>query len=1224
MTSSTQARLGWRFPPGDSEMEKGMELEEGCWWMNCLENLSYAVEGMMCPAEDGQRVGREHAEPAQEQACEQYSRGHIDYQIHMKMEGIPPDQDIEAAVLQVAEYEQGKYGWGWSGKEEASVNHPSADENMNDELEFEALCLMQASDDSQAWYSFLEALRLRFDSMDKFDRAVHTSFLLRKLNWHATDSANGYLLGHMGGRTAQMTALLVAYQDNVEVDTEAPVPTLAAGAWAELENFLPAHPGSMRSQGMPLPLEEPCVMLSMREVPSEFLTPGYDSPTEDKVAAKMKKRKQSLMLEVSSGSADCQVTTRRVRVPLINGEADLRFHFKIQNDTESETSETVPASSVAGVGTTLSVPAPQNLGEAGLSLVELWRMEAEWRAGTSREQLVQTYGWQVVEDMIESWRTGQGAEACPGGGQDQVETEGDSVPCRGQEQAAPVGGVNQETEERDGDPDEVAMISLHRIVGVVGGLLSRGADVEQERPSLEIIREHLHRQRGQGMTVREQASTIYHLMESRGCQEYMAMVPRLLEEVGLEVDVDLSVRCLPGPTPFMVWVETEMWEEFVDYYEGTMGHESEGLQALRGQETLTDEERRAWRRWAGTRARSPRHGRSRSPRGASDRTARGTVEHGGAREAAEDQGDVASFMHKGGRRDSRDPRGGRRRHWRDEGAGRDRSRERRANDRGGAREERIRQRVTREIRHLGPAGGCWAEWGDGGGARDRARGSATEELASASTAPRRTVDRTAEEMDVLQATGEWFVILGLRNVGEEQMEPSNAITKERQARARTLLTGLSERDLGTMVRALLRLTGMLYIEAARLVTQVQDARRRNTELVEVEVEEDDDESIYMQGMVMLMRPRPWEDLLQQLVAMADRGADADAGLLAGLRRRIDNSLFLQTPQGRQLQAVLIAAGTGNRVDLVACETEENDGIRLEEWWAKLKSFMQLGGEEESSARGSDEVLAAPEPRVMHTLANPAHAPGQVEEWETERLQLQREQEREREQVARELRDREAEVERQEAADLQLFEQHEGERFKDWENWLVLNTPNRPKRRRLVVTTGQPEGDVRPAGSNRAELWVPGRLDTMRVTMHLETVEDLPAQREEGNDHTGGGRRLEWQDDRFQRVYETWKAGDITNQGVISLYGDDWLMLFEVTRDGPGGGDTLLSGDGPGDVDEASAVEAAVEEGPMVTQLDDGSHGGSGGRGSGWGERLREEDVMLVREMESLLEFEGDD
>ena len=442
--------------------------------MNELANLDYKSDGMTCPAVEGQRVGRDYAAFVGLHECEQYPRGCIDYQTHLKMEGIPPDQDIEAAGPQVAGYVPGEFVLGKTDTGELSDGHPIADANTNDELEVEALSFMQAADDSQAWYSFLEALRLRLDSMDKFDRAVHASFLLRKLDWHATDSINGYLLGHMGGRTAQMTALLVAYQDNVEVDTEAPIPTLAAGAWAEMETFLPAHPGSLRGQGKPLPLEEPCVMLSMREVPSEFLTPGYDSTAEDKGAEKTKKRKQSLMLEVSSGSSDCPVFTRRVRVPLTNGD-DLRFHFKVQNDTESETSETVPASPVAAVGTTLSVPAPQNLGEAGLSLVELWRMEAEWRAGAiSREQLTQCYGRQAVEDMIERWRAGPGAGVCPGGRHNQAEVGDESEADRSLEHAASVGVVNRETEEGDGDLDETAMMSLHRIVGVLGGLVSRG------------------------------------------------------------------------------------------------------------------------------------------------------------------------------------------------------------------------------------------------------------------------------------------------------------------------------------------------------------------------------------------------------------------------------------------------------------------------------------------------------------------------------------------------------------------------------------------------------------------------------------------------------------------------------------------------------------------------------------------------------------------------------
>ena len=74
------------------------------------------------------------------------------------------------------------------------------------------------------------------------------------------------------------------------------------------------------------------------------------------------------------------------------------------------------------------------------------------------------------------------------------------------------------------------------------------------------------------------------------------------------------------------------------------------------------------------------------------------------------------------------------------------------------------------------------------------------------------------------------------------------------------------------------------------------------------------------------------------------------------------------------------------------------------------------------------------------------------------------------------------------------------------------------------------------------------------------------------------------------------------------------MLFEVTRDGPGGGDTLLSSEGHGEVNEALAGGVMSQIGPMETQLDDGSHGGSGGGGGGWGTRLREEDVTLVRDV----------
>ena len=63
--------------------------------------------------------------------------------------------------------------------------------------------------------------------------------------------------------------------------------------------------------------------------------------------------------------------------------------------------------------------------------------------------------------------------------------------------------------------------------------------------------------------------------------------------------------------------------------------------------------------------------------------------------------------------------------------------------------------------------------------------------------------------------------------------------------AKRRLASMSEPNLAMMNQALLRLVGMLFIEAAKIMTDVADTRRRDREeVVEVEVEEDE-ESYYM-------------------------------------------------------------------------------------------------------------------------------------------------------------------------------------------------------------------------------------------------------------------------------------------------------------------------------------------------------------------------------------------
>ena len=255
-------------------------------------------------------------------------------------------------------------------------------------------------------------------------------------------------------------------------------------------------------------------------------------------------------------------------------------------------------------------------------------------------------------------------------------------------------------------------------------------------------------------------------------------------------------------------------------------------------------------REAGSQTRTARPSRSRSPRRSGSMSTGRPGQRTSDDPRENEHEDETSFMHRGTRNDSREGSGEGRRHRRDEGPDRDRSRTRWTEERGGGREERVRERLTRETREtrrLTPAT-CWTE--GGGGWRDRGMASKGSEPASASTATRRPPERAEGEMDIL------LVIMGLRNSGEEQLEPANAITMQRQARARSMLTSLSDKDLNTMIRALLRLTRMIYIEAARMVTQVQDARRRNMEMIEVEIEEDDDESIYMQSSMFATRNQP--------------------------------------------------------------------------------------------------------------------------------------------------------------------------------------------------------------------------------------------------------------------------------------------------------------------------------------------------------------------------------
>ena len=510
------------------------------------------------------------------------------------------------------------------------------------EVESDSVWMMQQMGDDAAWVALLEAIRVRLQSMSKVERALILDYMLRRLDWQCTDKASGYLLGHMGGRVASFTSLLVAFKDGVELDSERRVPPEAEGMWSEAAHFLATHPGSRKQRGLPMEAEEPIIMLTNREVPSEFLTPGCTPPQTPTRDAPRRKR-QCITVEVSSGSRDDPHVVRMVQPPHVSATTTVHMRVTVHEVDDSDGSATVAADPpTSPTGAVLTPPAPGSLANMGVSLFELWRLQQGWKEGrVTLDDLVRDYGNEAAGLLLRQCQA-QGENEGDGQGPDD-EAEQDVRTDRVAHTPRPRPDAGEE------DGDDSALLSLPGYMYLAVPVVVAG--MEEEPTNLELIKEHLSRQRGEGMTSKEQASTIYTMMEARGNREYLNHLPELFEDIGLPVDIDMSVRCLPGPTPFLVWVEAELWDSFIDSFEAQVGHESAALQALRGQMTMPQGDRDSWRRWAGIRPGAVTRSRSRSPRpprsGAGQRLGPGNT----AQRVTEDEtenmgGDEVSMMHR--------------------------------------------------------------------------------------------------------------------------------------------------------------------------------------------------------------------------------------------------------------------------------------------------------------------------------------------------------------------------------------------------------------------------------------------------------------------------------------------------------------------------------------------------------------------------------------------------
>ena len=749
------------------------------------------------------------------------------------------------------------------------------------------------------------------------------------------------------------------------------------------------------------------------------------------------------------------------------------------------------------------------------------------------QEIERVHGKEAVRMLMERWFGEEGL---------LLYAQTDEEEGLGHEVKAPLNEEDKpkETEE----PDETSHLGLTLVLHSTIAMATRdGLAREYEAIEVRISRDQLGRLRREGWTQQEQSSALYVRVQARNDGDYSDRFPEMMEELDLPVDVNLSPACLPAACPVLTWIEAEMWDRFVDWFEGEIGAETESLQRLRNRPNMATETRSQWRDWAlttGTGARPTT--RSRSPRREGQPTSSATTS------TWETVEDAVSLMHTGGRGHSWEDRssdGRRRARRRRTHRTRERSREGRwERPTASTREERVRLRVTGETRRLVPRERPEErEPGEPANLTGHSRATSSWEDSGPSGAASGAIRSDECEIDIVQATTRWLRLMGLRGPGEYSLEPSNAILKSRQRTMRRELGVMGDANLAVMYRGLMRLMGMLFIECARILMQVQDDRLRAHETVDVEVDADEDEeSIYMQTR-LTSQSTTWTNLLQQLINMADTDMQRHRGLLGGLHRRIRDSLYLSTTKGSQLEATLIATGCNEESSVVeACDTEDNDSEMVEKWWSKLKHHMDLGNAD-SDSQG---CLAT----TSGALAIPEHSAAEIERWENERQSLAVEDSEDEQ-----LRARAKEEEDQDKADEMLYQSHVSARLRDWEAWVVLNTPNTVKRRRLNIAV-QPGMPLAPNQGQMVEttsVEIPSGSSDFHVVMFTSLTEE-PVQQSDEQAPSGGtgapsGDNLDINGGVFDRAFEAWKEGRLSDELVHSIFGEDWLFLFGVTKHG---------------------------------------------------------------------------
>ncbi|CAE7571921.1 pol [Symbiodinium sp. CCMP2456] len=697
-----------------------------------------------------------------------------------------------------------------------------------------------------SWEEMLANLQHDLEMLPKPQRAEAVVQLLRWLDYRATDKEQGYLLGHMRGRTADLTALLVAALDDTQVDA-----STITGPWCSswvletrrrLMEFIPCHEGSHEGWGKPMETGMPCIMLFGRPPPtstppsSPGLSAVVDLEEEEEHGEPSKRR--CLAVELSSGSGDAPRLARTIRMPFPGDVCSFQVNVRVEETDESEATTMIGQQPACPrqdrpslTGFRLPEPAPGDLAASGISMSEFMGLWTGWKSGSiCYEDIARVYGNHAAQLAQRLW-SDLPAEAYtnptlyPQEQNLDVEPAQSEVMHATQQQDPHLTALESQTERtpdhtKETLDDEAALLTVVMRLLPALQVLAPEVPVVCELTAMQLASNWIRRLRQQGLENVVITSCLLNYAQARADGEYMQDWEDILLELGLEVEGDQGrTEEVPHAVSEMLqWVEAEMWEDYVDRLEGLVGWESQQVANAREVANMHENVRGEWRQRAAAGDMNldltvPTTGRRVRPR-----RAQGQAEEGGS------EGDAQSLMerpHRHGERGRDDSRGAPERRGRD-------ARDARGSSRRGmdTEEERTRSRplgnsrpsrCTEEVRRLEPR---------------------------RPHTPRLTPTTTRSALPTLSvdaATARWLHFLNLRpSPTTTSLEP--ALPQEGRQERIDWLGTLHEQDMAAAMAGLMRVLAMLMVECSHMLVTHQAAF-----LVSVDLEEEDDEeTIYMQ------------------------------------------------------------------------------------------------------------------------------------------------------------------------------------------------------------------------------------------------------------------------------------------------------------------------------------------------------------------------------------------